>query len=79
MLICAMRVWSIEENTFDTVHGTIGDEDVLVSGIIRDAAMMRLAWQIIGCGYGVGTHIGGARERRADGRLYGECDGGGVR
>src|SRR6267142_4290781 len=64
---------------FDTVHGAIGDEDVLVSGIIGDAAMVRLAGRIIGCGYGVGTHIGGARERRADGRLYGECERGGVR
>ncbi len=32
--------------------------------------MMRLAGRVIGYGYGVGTHIGGARERRAEGRLY---------
>ena len=61
------------------VHGAIGDKDVLVRGVIRDVAMMGFARRVIGCGYGVGTDIGGSRERRADGRLYGQCEGGGVR
>src|SRR6266850_2322875 len=56
---------------FDTVHGTVGDEDVLVGGVIRDAAMMRLAGRVIGGGYSIGTHVGGARKRRGDGRLNG--------
>ncbi len=56
----------------------IGDEDVVVSAVVNEVAVMRFAGRIVGKWSGVGPGIGGAGKTGEDGRLDGKCEGGGM-
>src|SRR5260370_3976497 len=64
---------------FDTVHGSVGDEDMLMCRVVGDAPVARFAWWIIQRGDGIGSYIGRARKAGGGGELHGERKRGGVR
>jgi hypothetical protein len=64
---------------FDTIHGAIGDEEMLVDGVVDDVAVVRFAGRIVGSGGGIGSGIGSAREICDYGLLDGKPECGGMR
>ena len=64
---------------FDTIHGAIRDEEVLVDGVVDDVAVVRFAGRLVGRGGGIGSGIGRAREIGHYGLLDGKLECGGMR
>jgi hypothetical protein len=64
---------------FDTIHRAVGDEKMLVDGVVDDVAVVRFAGRIVGSGGGIGSGIGTARAIGDYGLLDGKRKCGGMR
>ena len=60
--MCSNGCPPVVENTSRRFHGAIGDEKMLVCGVVDEVAMVGFAWRSVRCGRSVGTRVGGARE-----------------